>query len=283
MYTSSALVAEIYGGLLGRRQPGSVHFFFAMVVLSASVWVHGLGNAKYRYAAGLVFLVNAAALAATFTRGFWIAAVIAIVLLFLLAEGRKKLTLLFWSMVVVVGGVTGAVVVFGGFGQAAIMSLFARFVSSGEALQDVSFTNRIAESAAILDAIFGSPFIGHGFGTSFRFFNLLVNTTVETWYAHNGYLFLLFKVGLIGTTAFFGFYATVLWRGFVLARIVPPGSAKRAFVHGSWAVLASLLVVTVTSNVFIEREPLLLIALAGAFLMNEYEGMGAQRHPPIKY
>ncbi|MEX1139057.1 MAG: O-antigen ligase family protein [Bacteroidota bacterium] len=282
MYTSSALAAEIYGGLLGRRQPGSVHFFFAMVVLAASVWVHGPGGTRYRSATALVFLINAAALAATFTRGFWIAAVAALVLLFLLAEGRKKLMLL-WSTVVVAGGATAAVLAFGGLGKAAIMSLFARFVSSGEALQDVSFTNRIAESTAIIDAIFRSPFIGHGFGTSFRFFNLLVHTTVETWYAHNGYLFLLFKVGLIGTIAFLGFYSTVLWRGFLLTRIVPVGSEKRAFVHGSWAVLASLLVVTVTSNVFIEREPLLLIALAGAFLINEYEGAGVQRHPPIKH
>jgi len=283
MYTSSALAAEIYGGLLGRRQPGSVHFFFTMVVLAASVWVHGIGGTKYRLATAVVFLINAAALAATFTRGFWIAAVIALVLLFLLAEGKKKLKLLIWSTAAVGGAATAAVFFFGGLGEVAIMSLFARFVSTGEALQDLSFTNRIAESAAIIDAISRSPFIGHGFGTSFRFFNLLVRTTVETWYAHNGYLFLLFKVGLIGTIAFLGFYATVLWRGFLLTRFVPSGSARRAFVHGSWAILASLLVVTVTSNVFIEREPLLLIALAGAFLTNEYEGMRLRRHSPRKY
>lgn len=280
MYTSSALAAELYGGLLGRRQPGSVHFFFVMVVLSASAWVHGAGNSKYRIATAAVFLINTAGLAATFTRGFWIAAVIALAILFLLAEGRKKLSMLSWGAIAAFVGVAGLFLIFGGLGKAAVLSLFARFVSSGEALQDVSFTNRIAESVAIMDAIIGSPFIGHGYGTSFRYFNLIVNTTVESWYAHNGYLFLLFKVGLIGTAAFLGFYATLLWRGLLLTRLVPAGSAARAFIHGSWAILTSLLVVTTTSNVFIEREPLLLTALAGAFLMNEYEANVARKHRP---
>ncbi len=267
MYTSTALAAEFSGGLIGKRQPGSVHFFFSMVVLTSALLIHSVGSLRFRVLVVGVLALNGAALTATFTRGFWIGTMISIFVLFLLAEPRKKIAMMFGSAGVILVGAIVLLSFGGAVGEVVISSIFSRFLSSGEAFQDISFTNRIAESVAIIDAILRSPLLGSGYGTSFRYFNLIYGTTSETWYSHNGYLFLIFKVGLVGATAFLGFYAIIMWRGLRLALFSPHGSS-RAFVHAAWAVLISMLVVTVTSNVFIEREALLLICLAAAFLTN---------------
>lgn len=271
MYGSTTLAQEYYGELIGRRQPASVHFFFAMVVLAASVWIHGLGNRNYRALTIFTLIISTVALIATFTRGFWVGTAISLLLLFFLAEPRKKFAIAIGSTIMLCLGTGGLLIFWGDVGGAVLSSVVSRFLSVGEALKDISFTNRIAESLAVVDAIINSPILGHGFGSSFRYHDFFKQSTYETWYSHNGYLFLLFKVGLIGVAAFIGFYGIIVTRGYRLARSVPAGDWRCPFVHGTWAILVSMMVVTLTSNVFIEKEPLLLISLGAAFLANVHE------------
>jgi O-antigen ligase len=248
-------------------------------VVTLSLWIHRFHERRFPPLTLLAFVLTATALIATFSRGFWIGTIVALFFLFLLLDRSKKILVLAGALGLLIT-VVGVLWLFAGdLGQAIVSTIGSRFLSSGKALEDVSFANRLVESAAAFDAILKSPILGHGLGSSIHYFSLLNELTVESWYLHNGYLFLLFKVGFFGTLLFLGFYGSVLLRGLKAARATKGNSELSPVLRGTWAALASFVIVTITSNVFIERESLLLISLGSAFLMNmhdEHQGYDAR-------
>ena len=280
-YGTESAAVKYYFQVVTSRQSTYTQFFAITTVLSFSFWIHRFEEHRFSAVAFVAFMVAAAALIATFYRAFWIGTLIAIFLLFFFLDRSKRTLALFGLVGSLLLGALGLWIFAGNLGGAIVSVIGSRFLSSGSPLDDISFTNRLVESEAAIAAFLRSPILGHGLGASIEYFSLLSKRTYESWYIHNGYLFLLFKVGIFGTLLFFGFFGNVLVRGWKIARDQGTLHDVVHLVRGTWAALTSLLIVAVTSNVFIERESLLVIPLASAFLMSLAESPAKRPTPGV--
>jgi O-antigen ligase len=146
-----------------------------------------------------------------------------------------------------------------------IDALVLRLGTATSVMQDLSVRERIAESSAAVTMIAQSPLVGHGLGAELRHFHTIDLWTKSSLFIHNGYLFLLFKVGILGTMIFLCFFLLTCLKAVQLSRTLPRGF-PRAAIQGFSGVLIAMLFVTITSNVFISKESLLVIAIASAIV-----------------
>lgn len=203
--------------------------------------------------------VNTLSLGLTFTRGYWVVTAIGIVLLliFLKRSARYRLTLY------LVGGSLAmllvAVIVF-----PHIFSLLLDVLSmrvSSISLNSVSLKDRAIESAALLQGIKGSPIIGSGLGSEFSFYEILEHFTLTTYYIHNAYLFLLYKLGIIGTVMYLYFYIYRLVYAAKIVRKLPDDDPHKAMVLSFVIIFSVMLIVTVTSPQFNDKVPVLVLSV----------------------
>lgn len=142
--------------------------------------------------------------------------------------------------------------------------------------RDTSVSFRLAESrtlwAALVAAEWGPRVFGHGLGATFRFAPPAPGSgppaLVPTNYIHNFYLFLLFKLGIVGALAVAAalcLWVGSAWRGALTAE---PGE-RRAFLAAAAAAWAAYLVLALSSPEIINFRVsallgLLLAATAGS-------------------
>ncbi len=276
-YGTESVAVKYYFEVVGSRQSTYTQLFAITAVLSFSFWIHRFEERRFSPVAFIVFMMAAAALIATFYRAFWIGTLVALFMLFFFLDRSKRTLAILGLTGSLLLGALALWIFAGDLGEAIVSVIGSRFLSSGRPLEDISFTNRLVESEAAIAAFLKSPILGHGFGASIQYFSLLTKMTYESWYIHNAYLFLLFKVGIVGTFLFLGFYANVLIRGWRVARDQGIANDVIPLVRGTWSALSSLLIVAITSNVFIERESLLVIPLGSAFLLSLAESR-KERH-----
>jgi O-antigen ligase len=266
-YRTASLAASYLWELLGSRKPHNAHLFFGGSIISASVFVYAK-SFKSRLLFGAIITIVLIGLVVTFARGFWIATLIGLAILFLFLDGDKQ-KLLFLSFLAGTAGVIGTIMLFYPHMSTFIFqTIIHRFASSGSAFGDMSVVERFVESRAVLHEIVRNPLIGYGFGSTFSFYNVLDKITVTTWYVHNAYLFLLFKVGAVGAFLFLGFYAGVLTESLKALKKIEHNVFERCVNSGVAAVFLGMLVVAFTSNMFIEKEALLIIVLGAAAIMS---------------
>jgi hypothetical protein len=110
---------------------------------------------------------------------------------------------------------------------------------------DASIAFRFREMTAVLAAIrAGSPanwVFGHGLGATFALDTMGYNNRGEIVpftqpnYIHNFYLFLPFKLGIIGTVEVLAALALCVWAAVHGARSFPPGASERRFLAAAAA------------------------------------------------
>ena len=266
-WSVGAAAATYLWELLGSRTPANAHFFFALSVVSMALIIHAR-KLSIRLCFLITLLISAAALITSFARGFWLGTLAGLVIMFILLDSRGKGRLLLYSFAGAL--LLGVIVLLSApaLAQSFLAAIISRLASSGNPLEDMSVATRLAESKAVLVSIPVSPIVGHGFGSTFSYYNPLDHMTVETWYAHNGYLFLIFKVGLAGLFLFLGFYisvARIAWREL---RRFTKADPEAGLEQGILATLLAMLLIAVSSNVFIEKQSLLIISLGAAFVLS---------------
>jgi hypothetical protein len=108
--------------------------------------------------------------------------------------------------------------------------------------------SRLAETRAVAAAIRRAPWtrrlLGHGLGATFE--AAVPGSGGRQNYLHNFYVFLAFKLGIVGGALVAG--ALALWMGSLVAwsRRAPAGAARR-FLAASTGAWAGLLVLAVSS------------------------------------
>lgn len=265
-YRAASAAVSYFWELTASRQAVGDNFFFPGVVVLISLWIH-LQDRKAAWMLLPPLALIALALALTFTRGFWLAAFLAIVVLFVFAGGRERLRL---GLSALGGGLVGVFLVnvfLGRMGQSVLESLVSRMLSTRDATTDISFMNRLFESKEAWKRILEQPILGHGVGAMFSRFDIIKHETVETLYIHNGYLFLLFKVGLVGFIPYVFFLLIVVWTGIRLSFAKSVDDVQHAILRAFAAILCAMLIVTTTSNVFIQKQALLVLAFSTACVM----------------
>lgn len=265
-YKEAVGLATYMWELIRGRTPFGAHFFFPIVVVGVGL----LGGARQRLGkivAMFLTLFFGFALLLTFTRGFWAGTAFAVLMLLILLEKRSRHRIIAISAAILVA-ITGLIYLLGG--GYVIEALVIRFASFGGALRDISIAGRLAESKAVIELILESPLIGYGVGAVFTHYNLLIKSSVESLYVHNGYLYLMFKTGLIGTLIFFGFYFGVLLKGIRVSRTIGD-DVSGVITKSATAILFAMAFVTVTSNAYRDKESLLVLVLASACIMARWK------------
>jgi O-antigen ligase len=264
-YRTVSVAAKYMWELLGDRKPFGAHWFFPLIVVAVSLFLHTSKRGQRVFLGGVVLLFSVA-LALTFTRGFWLGTMIALFVLFLI-EGRVEQKTLFRTVVVM--SAAGTVLLFffaGDMGAFVLKAVVLRFTSSGNALEDISLRERVMESRAVITQIMASPIVGQGFGATFTHFNIIDKVSKVALYVHNGYLYILFKTGILGMTVFVAYYLSIIVRGLKVARMAG-SSFMRGVCRGIVAVLFAMMFVVLTSNLFREKESLLILSVASAVLL----------------
>jgi O-antigen ligase len=264
-YRLASIAARYTFELLSGRQIFGGHYFVASTIFACSLFMSA--SSKWRQLFwSIVLVVSALALALTFSRGFWLGALLGIGVLWLLSEGhsRKRLVV---AAVVVSGLATLLVWIFAGRLASFIFeALTNRFLSSGSGLEDLSVAERVAESKDAIRAILQSPLVGHGYGATYVHYNTLEKVTVNWFYAHNAYLFVLFKVGLIGFLGFFTFYIMLIRKGWSSIKNRWGTIIDTEFIRASVAVLIGYLFIATNSGIFIDKAAVLVITMCSVLL-----------------
>ncbi len=265
-YGLKAAAANYLWELLGARQAANAHFLFPALIALGALAVHLEG--PKRFVAAFAWLSVGAALVLTFARGFWIGAVVGTGVVYLLSPRTVRSRAARYALIIALVSTAGVLLFGGDFSGRLLQSVGDRLVSSGKSLDDISLRARFVESQAILERSLWSPVVGNGVGARFTFYDVLSKVTVTTPYSHDGYLFLLFKVGIIGTGMFIVWLGWVLRLAWTTSRTAAPLGFNAGMIRATAGIVVGLLLITLTSNVFIERASLLVMASFSALVLS---------------
>ena len=220
----------------GRGQlKGGMAAYPVAVILAWSVLVSGhVRRRATKCALGAVILLNGVCLVLGYERTMW-AATAGACLLLVLAAGPAARRMAIRSALVALG-VTGVLAVAApGEARAAV----DRLMSVMHYSTDDSYLYRMIESHNVIGLITQRPLTGSGFGATITWGAEDQFSTVTTSYAHNGYLWLAWKVGIPSAV-----FLVVLLGGALLKRS-PSAETDywRAMRRGSQAALLALLLI----------------------------------------
>jgi hypothetical protein len=252
----------------GQIQGGLFSFPVATILAAAALVSGGLRSRLARTTALVVLLANLAGLLLTYERTFWVATFIGLMLVVAGSSGRARVRALFW-------GPLAIVVFFSVMSTVAPDTLGAareRLLSLGDYQSDNSLRYRITESRHVVEEIKARPWVGSGLAASIYWGRPYEGVPPEeNTFAHNGYLWIAWKLGLIGAVLLFGAMLFVL-----IGRAPPASSPLTASLRmGARAGLLTLLLSSVTFPSFtqLSSAPVLglLLALAVVPMRSRYE------------
>jgi hypothetical protein len=222
---------QLQGGLYGF--PVAAVFAFAALV---SAERRRLSTRMFIIA---VLVTNMICILLTYERTFWVATVLGMVVVALRAGTIQRRRALFW-------GPTAAVIVLAGLATAGPGDLAAareRLLSIGQYANDNSVRYRVVETRNVTRAIDLAPWTGSGLGAEIWWGRPWENVPPSyTWYAHNGYLWLVWKMGILGAFLLFGLLG---WA--VVSRAPPNEDPSLRWIRiGAQSGLLVLLVSSIT-------------------------------------
>jgi O-antigen ligase len=200
--------------------------------------------------------LNAIGLLLTYERTFWVATFLGIAFIAVRAGFAQRLRV----VVLVVGMVVILAPIVSTFAPGALAAASERLLSLNQYGSDDSVRYRLQEGRHVVDKIQAHPFVGWGLADEIYYGLPWLQTppTAES-FAHNGYLWLAWKIGIPGAALLF---ALIGWA--IVAR-PPPGldPLSRAVRLGAQA---SLLLMAVVSITFPSFSALNITAVSGVLL-----------------
>lgn len=262
-FRSAILSIQYFFQAGSARHALSEPFFLAILVIAFSLLLRATTRLVKVLLSILTFFAMAA-LAVSFSRGYWIASAVSLVMLFVMASKKEKANMVIYLSVLVCLTLMIAQLFLGNIGEVVGRGLMNRAASIVQAGQDIALVQRFQEARGIFRHVKANPIVGYGLGATFSY-RVLGHRAISTWYSHNAYLYLMFTLGLVGLFAYLTFYGGMLVRGCVLLRQQGYGYFG-AFVRGIVCLFAGMLVVSVTSPQFIQKSSILVIVLGSAIV-----------------
>ncbi|MBM4168829.1 MAG: O-antigen ligase family protein [Ignavibacteria bacterium] len=262
-YRSGLMLATYLWEVLRSRQTANEPLTMTILVGSIAVFMAS-GRRMIRIAALMIAAFFALALLVTFSRGYWLGAALAVLVMFILGTRTERVRIL--QLGITLGLVVSAVmaVLFSDVVIALFLSVFGRFVSAATATTDISVANRLIETQVVWDLILKNPLIGYGLGAKYSYYHLLRTVTHDTEYVHNAYLYLWFKLGLPGLVIFLVMYLSKIRDGLRVAWTNQVDKSLRPFLVAAVAILVAMLQISVTSPQFYARDSILIITICWA-------------------
>jgi O-antigen ligase/polysaccharide polymerase Wzy-like membrane protein len=239
----------------GQLQGGLFSFPVAAIMAAAALLSGNIRSRAGTAVAMTIFVLNLVGLVLTYERTFWVTTALGLLLVAVTMSRRARIRALFW-------GPLALVVFFVVMSTVAPDTLGAareRLLSLGRYESDNSLRFRLTESRHVVDEIKQSPVFGSGLAASIYWGRPWEGVKpTERTFAHNAYLWLAWKLGLVGAVLLVG---AIL---FVLIGRAPP-TADPLFKSLRTGAKASLLALALTSVTFPAFT--LLAAAAGVGLL----------------
>lgn len=229
----------------GRGQvQGGLFAFPIAVILSAGALISGEVRSRLaRLSVSAVLALNAVSLLLTFERTFWVVTVLGIAVVFLRIGRAQRGRAILWTVIIAVV----ALAVTSEVSPRTLQTASARLLSIGQYETDSALRYRRVESEHVLREFAKAPVVGSGLGASIWWGQpwYQVPPTSQT-YVHNGYLWLVWKLGLVGCPVLLlAILLSIAWRG------PPEGGPLFAAVRvGAQASLLALLIAAITFPTF---------------------------------
>lgn len=274
-YRNSAVKAEYLWELMaGRRALNESLFFVSLTILLILVAFEGFrGWRTVGYLSLIVFFL--VALAVTFTRGYWVATLIALMVAIVqMPSGRRRTAIRYLAGLALAGTVLVTLLV-GPLVVEVASAVAERFGSISSAMLDLSIKHRLAESMAAFHLIMRNPIVGYGLGFLYSFYPL-IPADLPTWYVHNVYLFLWLKLGIFGLTTFLVFYLSVVIHGYRAYRRTEDPFLK-PLTLGITSVMVAMIPLSITSPQFIQKDSILFLSIGMGIVEFVYRGSGSDR------
>jgi hypothetical protein len=229
----------------GQLQGGEFGYPVAVVMCYAALLGGAFRGMLARTALVVALVLNGVSLLLTFERTFWAAAVVGVLFVSLRATSGRRLKafLLMPILGLAFFGVLALVL------PSEISTARERLLSVGQYGTDKSVRYRVVESHHVADRIREQPVLGSGLGASIYWGQpwSQVPPTAQT-FTHNAYLWLWWKLGLIGAALIVIVFAmAIVGRG-------PPGEValRRSIRSGAQGALLSVAIVSVMFSSFAE-------------------------------
>jgi O-antigen ligase len=234
---------------------------------------------KTRLIWGSLLVLFLLGLILTQSRGFWITFVLSTFVFLYFADSKPRFFAVSIISTVLIGVILVVVVFFYDLLELVIYGFQTRILSLLEANQDVSLLERVAESQTVLKLIAENPIAGHGLGSQYIRHNILFgNVFKATHYIHNGYVSLWFKYGLLGLIVMPYLYIITAKYAYVCFKnhVSPLG---RQLSLGILCIIPPLMILNMTSPVYVMFDGLLFITISGAYVSTLHEDLQNYSNP----
>ena len=223
----------------GQLQGGLFGFPVAVVMALAALMSDEVRSLGARLLLAAVVVLNALCLVFTYERTFWVATTLAAAVVVLKAGGLHRFRAVVWGTAVALLGFA----VLATLAPADLTAARERLLSLSQYGSDNSVRYRVAESRHVLEQIEARPVVGSGFGATIFFGRPWDHVPPESLtFAHNGYLWLAWKLGVPGALVLFG----VLFWSIGWFRRPRDGSLAEAVRNGASGALLALAIGSVT-------------------------------------
>lgn len=274
-YRENLRAAVYFWEIAGGRQVANEAFFFSGIILLLGLFFH-VSSLRLRIAFVGLLLFFGLTLIVTFSRGYWIGTILGIIVSFFLFDFRKKFAFVVSFAIFLIAALAIFYMLFGSTTTYLEKSIFMRASTISRMQGDVSLLNRLSEAKSLIGYILRNPITGYGLGATFSYFNIIHFVTIDTFYSHNAYLFIWFKLGIFAVISFLGFYFAnlrVCWKIFRSAG----QKSERGILTAATAILIAMIPLSMSSPQFIQKDSLLVIALITSYVTVMAEELTAQK------
>jgi O-antigen ligase len=217
----------------------------------------------------------------SFARMFILATVVGITATLLFFDTRRLIAFGVSAMLVIAIFASGVTVIFQKRAAVALTVLSKRVGSAAKGTKDPSLIARIIESKVLVGHLLHSPLGGMGMGATFTMYDNINNRTIHPQFVHNGYIFIVAKLGIPIWFLLYGWYVFYLARAYICAR-----SANTMFdiiiSYAAFASLLSLLLINLTSSIWEVRDGFFMLAFLVAFVSIIEERLLASADAPTR-
>jgi len=212
-----------------------------------------------------LFLAFFDGLLLTQSRGYWLAFLMAALVILLIVPFRQKLMLTISTAVTIVGVIVIGIAVFGDAILLLVYGVAERFLSIMTATtSDISLVNRFKEAMGVWEYVRLNPILGYGMGVEYRVHDIIYDVMIVKTFIHNGYIALWYKFGIWGMGMMLFFLGSVIRRAYLVFRSKNLESIVRLGGLVVVASFAAFFMSALTSNpVYINDAMFIISVLAG--------------------
>ncbi|HEY9188737.1 MAG TPA: O-antigen ligase family protein [Ignavibacteria bacterium] len=248
---------QVWGSRVGTTEQV---FMFCILVIIAIVFL--IKSKKIKSILLLLVGLFLTSLILSFTRSYLIFTILGIIYLWFLFEKKDKIKVSIWVTIFLIISFFTMFILFDNLSKFIFQALINRFLTAKS--NDISIIQRVIETEAIIKQIFQNPILGWGLGAAFRRYDLFFELHIMSYYAHNGYLYLWYKLGILGLLSFLSFYFLKLMIIIKSIRIEENPLLKK-ILQAFLFILISFLIISITSPQFYHKPSILIMSIIWAF------------------